>query len=146
MPVFQNHVHFMAGIVPPEIRVGEPAGVESAFQVFRYHKRLEYASAQIMPGQLAAGTNVQQRREEARVVKVEFWLFDDALVEVAVVRLQQKNDETGLQHRHPGTDGLVIDADITADARQIQKLSDAAGATFEKPLKCALIPDILDRK
>ena len=61
-----------------------------------------------MTGYLFRAFNVKQSTQQAGVKKIQFWLFNDPLVKIFMVRLEQKNNIAGFQNRYPGANSFII--------------------------------------
>lgn len=92
-----------------------PSQVVEPFEVFGDHEIFEQVALQVKRSQFLTFSNAQKRGDQSRVVEVELRLSYHPLVVITVMRMQQKHDEAGLKHRHPGFHRLVVDPQVVGD-------------------------------
>ena len=88
--VFEQQIHFVAGPVAPEIKVGGQTVIEPGFERFTHHPVLEQRTPLRMGVELSGLPDGQQPDRQSRVVKIQLGRFDQPFVEIAVVGLQLK--------------------------------------------------------
>lgn len=123
-----HDVHLVAGAVPPEIQIAGQALVVARFQHLAEDEGFEKRPALGVGVQLLGTLDGEQPAGQARIDEVEFGGLDEPFVEVLVVGGEQENDVAGLQERDPGLGGVVGDAAVGGQGREVEELAGAAGA------------------
>ena len=92
-----------------------------------------------MGSQLLTVLDAEQPGCKTSIQEIEFGRFDQALVEILVMRRHQMHDVTGFQYGYPGFGCVMRNTAVIGQRGKIEELSGPARAQFQKALKCAQI-------
>ena len=95
-----------------------------------------------MQFQIIGRPNAQQIAEKSGIIEVQLRRFDQALVEIPGVRLQQENDVACTQQREPALDRYRGDADVARQGIHVQDLTATSRRQAQESLKSLKVADI----
>ena len=127
-----EQVAFVAVGVPPEEIFPELQPVVVLFLHFGDYHVLEQTAQQLPVHFAVAAAGTQQKSQQARVVKIEFGCFHDALVEVLEIGRQLENEVTAFQNGEPLPCDVLGDAGFVGEVGIIEQLPCPSGAQGQK--------------
>ena len=130
--LFNEQIDFMSGPVAPEAQLGWRGRIEALFQVVSDDPGFKQGAPQRVAGNLCRRFDTKQPGHQTGVVKTELGCFDQALVEVLMMRWQSVNDVTRLQNRYPFACRVVAQTRIVAECTEVEKLPCAPGAKAQE--------------
>ena len=120
--LLQNEIDLESLGIAEVVEARLQAAMNTRLTNLRRHPALEDRAPQGMVAELPRLGDPEQVAGQPGVEEVELRGLDGLLANVAVPRRQPVADEAGLQDRDPGARGVVGDAGVAAEAREVMQV------------------------